>query len=498
MILCKMKSDFFSYLKLHRWLAVFIVLLVIFRFSLITKGHFFDGDEGRYLHAFRFIKHALDGNPRRALFFIFRAQARPGFVLISLIPAALQIIASKIGIVSIGNPHYFNIPSALNVLVSITSAIIFYHILLLCLKEQKQALLGTIVYSLLCNTNLYIRHLLPHDYSLLFFLIAILLILRARVLSEITIRVAIIGGIISAFGFLIYPAYYLFFIIVSAFIFFSAKDRGRILVWYSLSAAVLIVAFELLSNIAGTSYFYNCGLINVTVTHGSFQEGFIFIFRYLRDVEGLIGLFLLFMFFIYIFIILPRDSSNPIKPLFWAVILSYWFHAILGVVFLRMVFYGRMMHMYIPFVVIGAMFAINSLSKRNLRLTIMVLMFALSITSFFSFALEYVPLEYPRDLYLEYLADIPSQEILRVTEDNKLVRPDYDEYGAVVVNFEPYPDIKDEFYVLPDPGGMILVKTVAHTLKFSAYTFEHYPPYERKVLKDRNYQMRIYIKPSGG
>ena len=100
----------------------------------------------------------------------------------------------------------------------------------------------------------------------------------------------------------------------------------------------MILSFELLSELLRKSYVLECMVLSDTVKHGSFAEGFLFIIRYLKEVEGFIGIVLFSLFMLYFIHFLARDHG-PCQWLLAPAILMYSLHVILGIVFFKMVFY---------------------------------------------------------------------------------------------------------------------------------------------------------------
>ena len=477
------------------WLLIlFLVLLAAFRFSLITKGHFFDADERRYLYALWSWKYILHGHFFKGLSCLFEVQGRPGFVLINLFPAALQIIFAHFHLISTVNMHFFDIPSFFNVLVTLINSVIFYGILMLILSDRYLALIGTAVYSLLVNSNGYIRHLFPYDYSLLFFLLAIFLILKQGSSRFPDVRIPVVCGILCAWAALIYPGYYSLALIVTVFLAFSNQFDLKILGFYFGGFLLVIFAFELFSELLRKSYFLECMVVADTVKHGSFAEGFLFITRYLSGVEGLIGIVLFLLFLIYSIFFLVKDQG-PCRWLVLPAILMYSFHAILGVFFSKMVFYGRSLHMYFPFLVIAALRLLSLIPRQSYKKAAGIILLVVAVVSFVPWARIYSRLTYPRDIYFKYLSQVPENKVLWLLSGDKVNLSDYKNYSAVVLNLRSFFDVKEN-YTDPVPVvNMVMVTFEPHPLNFPSYTFENYGPHEREVLRERKYQMKIYLAP---
>ncbi len=454
---------------------VFFVFLAIFRFSLIGKGHCFDADERRYFYALWFWNDIFHGKFFNGFSCIFEVQARPGFVLISLFPALFQIILLHLHFITTANLHFFDIPCVFNVLVSLANSAAVYCILRFIVTDGYLVLAGTMVYSLLVNSNVYLRHLFPYDYSLLFFLIAILLILKQRSADNPSSGFALGAGILCAMGSLVYPGYYSLALIVVLFLAMATRWNLRILAWYVGGFLALILCFEFFSELLRKSYLMECAVLSDTVKHGSFAEGFLFIFRYLKEVEGLIGMVLFALLVLYVIGFLVKDR-RPCQWLLIGALLMYSIHAVLGFVFFKMVFYGRSLHMYFPFVAIAAIRLLSLMPRPNYRKGMAVILVVISLISFIPWARAYKELSYPYDLYFKYLSDVPQNK------------------EAVTVNLKSYLNVK-EGNDPQAPAHLILVADRPHPLNFASYTFENYGPQERKIIRERKYHMKIYLDP---
>jgi hypothetical protein len=481
-----------SHIKKHWFIVLFFVLLTIFRMSLITKGHLSESDEFRYLNALYFWVDVFHGRYLQAIEYFFRVGARPGFVLVSLFPSLLQIVFTHFNLISPAHLNFFDLPSFFNVLVTVANGIIFYGILNLLVLDRSIAAAGTIVYSFLVNTNVYIRHLYPFDDSLLCFFIVIFLILSA---GSRNFRYAAICGALSALGCLIYPGYYSLALVVTVFLAVFVRFDVKALVPYLTSFLYVILGFELLSKMAGgVSYFSDCWAVSQVINHGSFAEGFLFITRYLTQVEGLIGAALLLLFLIYLGYFLPKDRS-PCKWLLMAAVAMYSVHAILGLLFFKMVFYGRALHMYFPFLVLASARVLSFFPQQKWRRTATMILLGCSAVSFVQFAHTYTRLSYPTDVYFEYLKRVPVNKVLFLQSGDKVDPAEYRNYSAVALNFVPFFDVKQGYADIVPPPHMALVVDKPNPLNFSFYTFENYAPRERSLLKERKYPMRIYVDP---
>ena len=486
-----------SLIKKRGWFILVLLSLAVFRFHLATSGgRMYWPDEKLYNLSAKFLDAIEAGNYREGLGYLFRTYPdRPGFVFLSAIPASIQRIIAGDGKVEFGDPDYFDPPALFNVLVSLLISVVFYRVLLILTGRPNQALLGMVVYGLLCNTNLYIRHLVPYDYSLLLFLISLFLVLRSDSISGITPRTAILSGIVSSLAFLVYPGYFLFVAIIAVLVFFLSRRRLAMILLHLLPAAAVIVLAELLARFSGSEYVLDFLQLGIR-SQGSFEEGYVFAWRYLTEVEGLIGYALSGLFLIYLLYLLRRPPRSPAAAaLFLAATGAYLFNGTYSVVFKSMVFRGRLFHMYVPFLVWGAVMTLNSIRREGVRIALCLALFGLSLVSFFPFAVRYGGIWYPRDFRYRFLGDAGEGDAAFIREDKQIGKGDLAGAMFVAVNLNHFSKIYGGHYPFDPPDDLRLIKSVSHPLNFRAYPFEGYSVAERRILRERDYQMRMYLRP---
>jgi len=499
---------FKNYIKIHWLCVIFIFLIALFRFSLINTGHLFWIDELRYVNAFAFVKHLMNANFNEAIKALFNAHGRPGFVLFSSIPATVQIILHNIGWMDVGNPlyfqelmhfgrvsaqynhHYFDLPSAVNVMVSLSISLLFYHFILEITKDRTDALIGTVVYSLLVNSYFYVRHMVPYDYALLMLFLALFFVIRQST-KALSSKMIVGVGMLSALGFITYPSYYLLVFLIAALILTLSRKKFKQTALFALSFCLSVFLFECISWIVGKSFYQNTTQLLGAVTQGSFEEGFIFLYRYMRDVEGGIGICILTLFLIFVFVYL-RKASSACKVLFVTVVAGYLFYGAMSVFYHRVVFYGRLLHMYIPFLVLGAVLFINMIKPGKVKYGIIVVTLILSMASFIRPAVMFAKLQYPREFEQRHLSLSKEFGVYRAIEHQWFNENELLNYGSLIVNAYYLDYIPDETFPVKDPKYMTLVKSVDHPMNFPAYQYEGYSVSGREKIRKRNYQMKIY------
>jgi len=155
------------------WLVVLLALLAVYRFSLIDRGHFAWGDENRYLSAGRLVDALSAGDYRGAVGHLFGAgpgapAARPAFIFISVPADLFQRAVGTLRGIGPESPAYYDAASALTVIVTLGVTWVVYVIGCVWTKCRWYGLLAAVIYSLLCNANVWIRHLVPYNVSMLF------------------------------------------------------------------------------------------------------------------------------------------------------------------------------------------------------------------------------------------------------------------------------------------------------------------------------------------
>ncbi|MFC1510370.1 hypothetical protein ACFL49_01800 [Candidatus Omnitrophota bacterium] len=498
-------------LKEHKFFAGFLFVLAIYRFSLIFAGHLFWLDELHYLNTFTVLKNLAAGDMVEAVKSVFNAHGRPVYIIFSLLPAYMQLLCDQVGMISVGNPDffldlfvtgkapsffdplYFVIPSAFNVLVTLGTTIVFYRLLLLLTRDRWVSLCGVVVYSLLANTNLYIRHLLPYDLSLLFFLTVLYLVLRdENEFGRHWLRV-VLCGVLTAIAFLTYPGNYLFVVFLSVGVLLASKRKCVTPLIYLSTAAGTLLSLEGVSRLAGVSFFKNSMKLAGNVLQGSFEEGYVFIFKYLTHVEWVMGYALLGLFAVYCVWIFPRQKG-AFRWIFLTALCGYVFHATMGVVFHKLTIYGRLLHMYIPFMVLAAMLVLSAFKNRQIKLILCVVVMCLSVASFARHALVYQKISYPLDLKFWFISRYPDLKPLRVNEffdTSPILKAK--KLPVVFVNAGKLDEVPSKFYPFTIPPNVRLLRKRLHPMCYPAYQYEGYKVHDRKHLAKQDIYMKIYL-----
>jgi preprotein translocase subunit SecG len=175
---------------------------------------------------------------------------------------------------------------------------------------------------------------------------------------------------------------------------------------------IIIILIEILSQLADDSYIIHTFLFAETIVQGSPSEGLNFVFKYFYEVEKIWGILVLLFFIIALILNVFNPKKDKISKL---LILSTIAYLIFGsyVVFTeKMVFYGRVLHMYFPFIVLGALFLIS-----KVKWAYMVVL-PLCLINYFLVLQKLNSLDYPRSLINEY--NLFENKSLTIKYENEL------------------------------------------------------------------------------
>ncbi len=294
--------DVAAYVRRRRnvLLLLLFAFLTGYRLFLARSGQFYWPDEFRYIRALHLLDALRAGRITEAAQWMFGTElgARPGYVLLSTIPGAVQAFALLLFDVNKASPSFYRIPAAINVVLSIASLALFYRLLRAFVTDPWFALLGTLAYGLLANTNLYARHLFPVEAALLLHFVSLVLIVEAPASTARPYSRAIVAGMIGGFACTTYPGYDPFVVLVGATLAAHPAASWRHLIVFALSVGAVLAGFEAVALVVtGSSFLLDSVRFagTLVVQQGAFEEGYRFIYLYLLDAEGLAGAMLLLL-----------------------------------------------------------------------------------------------------------------------------------------------------------------------------------------------------------
>jgi len=518
----------FKNIKLNWWWISGIILIGAYRFTLLGQGALSFPDEFRYSSSADALNSLLKGDFSGFCHNISSISGRPGDTMVRLVLMAIQQILTSLFGINYQNPDSLLIPQAINLLVSLLILVCFYKIAQLLLPETPMvAPLATGIYALLGNTNLYIRHILPYDHAFLIFLATLYLVLKRQQqkFQPIALKTYIVAGASTAIAYTVYPGYYFLGVLIFCllvgrgwgWVHFKSKLFG--LGSFIVAGGSVLAFFEVLSQIGGTSYLFSSTKLAGNIKQGSFEESFTFLPKYLLEVEKIGGAILLLLTSIFILLnivtSLKTKFHNYAEDDLWLVIsvilVCFLIQASASAIFYIAVFYGRLLHIYYPFLVLATIALLSRIKGDLLRKLVYLVVFSLFPASFVSFAIDYAQLAYPRDVLYRQGYRIenfsPGNVINESTpfspfaspppRDNQSGTP-YNSFNkGKLINFVYFYPIKTgDFRPYLPPSSLKLVFQNVHFLSFSAYSYEGFNKVERNLLKERNYNVKIYAPKS--
>jgi hypothetical protein len=481
-------------LKKHQWVVVVIVFLLAYRLMLISSGHMFFLDENRFTAALQLVELRWK-YPVEALSKFFEVDGRPGYILFSIIPAVMQKGVVMLGLVLVGSPRVYDISSFFNILYCLVIFIYLYIILRILVKDSRFAAMGVLLYGLLANSYVYIRHLLPYDLALALFMAALYLVVRGAGQKQFSRRDLFLSGILSGLAYSVYPGYFLFVGIIGGSLFFGSKERNKNTVIHLGAALLVLISWEVLAQMVGTSYYLNSVSITGAINMGNSSEALAFLPKYLIAAEGYTGYILLMLVASYLLVVWKADRTI-FKPIFILAVGGYLFYGVLGTIFHKLVFYGRIIHMFFPLMIIAGVMVLKKYWPYRWGKITLGLVFGVVVVSFIRVGIPYISLDYPKDFFYRYWAEEKAWRILRLNENEPPRELKADKHWGIGINLRNLYPITLEKYSFTDMGeGMILVAEKPHPLNFTPYQFEGYSEEKRQLIVERDIQMQLYLYP---
>ncbi len=500
---------------------IVIALFAVQRATLIGDGAMAFWDESRYFVAIHAFEHLFSGNFEEFVrYAVGGTLGRPGAVLLWALPIALQQLLIYGFNISVYEPIGLIPAQVLNVLVSIALLIAIYCLTLRYLRTAWAQIGVLVAFAMLTSSSLYVRHLVPYDAALLCFTLALLLIANWH--SKIPHKLTI-AGLLTGFGFTIYPGYYFFVAIVSlqalSTVWKQPRElRSKLVLMFSGGLISVLLFWEALS-IAGVSYAAVLKNLSHTIKGGTYSEGFIFLPEYLLLVEGPIGAVVLVVVLASFFWTVLKLVSGLIKRvetqlpremtiLLISTVLAWFWHAYSSVFLLDMVFYGRIVHGFtIPLLLCTAGY-LELVSRSLLLRQALIVCAALAVVWWFKWIALFMQISYPRDaLYQFKLAAVgksyrlSEMDVCNHYTSSNLYTPElgevvlYDGYSKslpVLLNFCDFYPVQDTAADFSHVPGMQEVYRRAHFAQFRAYLYEGLERQDRDKILRRAPVVRVF------
>jgi len=464
--------------------------------------------------------------------------------LIKILPTFAQWVTAKAFGRSLYEPANVHPLFLFNLAVYVLILVVYYRLSVLLLRDPVLALLSVILFASMTNSQLYLRHALPYDSSLLVLYFTTYRATRFLMEGGLTGRRAFLLGVLAFTGYLIYPGYFAMYFTVSVLIALYGLTRADFLprlvhaVWYGLGSLACLLAVELLSRVAGKSYILAALKLSKMQNQGSYAETYTFLWKYLSEVEGLVGLAVMLASCLFLVQVVRRrgwradGGQGPALFLGASLSLVYLAHASSGYVLHNIVFYGRLMHQYIPFLCVIAVFPLGGVRlTARYRQPLLASVALLLTLSAMAKLYAYDSIVYPTDLAWEMINDHDPEEITTVCEyggcenvspaltgviadsayswevvpgpEERLSgfrkRRPYGSTDILIVNacyFYPVKTMTGHQAFGYPGNGYRQVRSGVHFLNFKAYQFEAYDETERRNLDRMAFQVRVYARPA--
>lgn len=384
-----------------------------------------------------------------------------------------------------------------NCLVVLLQAIVLRKIILKFYSSLLTADLLVAIWLIFANTNLYCRHILPYDHSLLFWLLAIYLSLSENKNKHWK------SGVFAALGLLTYwgsiPALF--------FYSFSVLQRYRKseILPFIIPFFIFFVGVELMAQIHNFSYFSFLVSYQTTIHSGNFNEGFLFPILYFIQVEKVIGVLLVILLFGSMFLIIKKGISAD-KQVLYPTLFSFLLFSILVYFAHSFVWYGRVIHFILPFIVLSS----YKLFEQILKHFYFSILFGFSLIFIYILQLSsWNEIQYPRNFIEKYANRTSSTQFeFETLVGLRLDKNPYLEicHDSKKSNFESellfvnagflmdYPSIKflqSKRKFIPPIGYKLIAKGI-HFQSHAFYQFEYNDRLGRNYFEKNNFQIQLY------
>lgn len=503
--------------------------MLLLRLSVLGKGALGSSDEGRYLQSFNALRAAAHGDWHACAYALSMTDARPLDALWRCVPAAGQLALSHWAGLSIYTYPSLLVPTVLNWATTVLTAGFFFAICQLLLRRRaaslQWSLVAAVLYAGLVNTSLEVRHVSPYDGALLLFMGLLYWVLRqpAAPGAWFWLRLGLgAGGV-----WLLYPGYYA----APVLLVLPLLSWRRPFAWvrnHFLQVLILGVGFtlpllaaEALSRYGGGPPFWAISYdLSLHILQGDPAEGYTFLFSYLWRVETGLGLVLVLLLGLALvqmvrqvrhgglLVLIPR---TPLQKILLAALLLFLVHATAAAVGHRIVWYGRLLRLYMPFIVLTGVAALSTVRWRWVATATALSSCAVAVICYVLFLLAYARIVYPADVVAAFkLSCLPAGKVFYYNEVQaadkslsaiRLVRklpaascpPSSGDSLTILVNFgHLYPLAAADWHPVPAFGpGARVVFDAPLDRSFPAYEFEGLRPAERAVAERQDF--RLYI-----
>lgn len=511
---------------LHYLLFVSIIVMTVLKLNLMGSGFFAFPDELRYKASQDALQKLAHGQMAPAIHSLFETEGRPADALVKTLPMTVQVITAKVFNLNLYETSNSYPLFIFNFIIYCCILRIHFKCSKLLLKDEFLALVSVVLLGSMLNSYIYLRHAIPYDTSLLIFYFLIYKILVFTESNSLSFKKSFLLGFFGFFAYLVYPGYFPLFITVGFILLFNRLMQDNFFVkfrqsiTYALGSVLCLGAFEGLSRIGGSSYIGDAFLLAGTVIQGSFEESFTFMPKYLLEVEGIKGIILMIGMVLFVaFMVINWQKERSIFVLGIGLISLFLAYASAGYFLHKLVFYGRLLHQYFPFICLFSVYAINQLliklTDKNQPI-LAFLSFVFIINFGFNFLKYTKSFAYPKDIawtlskthqlkdienvceYTDSWSVIPAEEekILRGSSKN----PTDTLADIILVNacfFYPVDD-KTKYHAYSPTNNARLLDSKPHFMNFKAYQYEGYGIAERENVEAIKFDIKTFKRIQGG
>ncbi len=478
-------------------LVIFLGLVGLWRLTILPGGYFYIQDELRYRYSLALVRELASGNLIEAIkqLFQFNLYARPGMVLVHLPTAIMQAVIFLILGIKTETPNSFFWVKVVHWGISLILLSQIFQLYNRYLKPFLAAFTGLVIYALLINSNFYLRHILPYDFVLLVFFLALNWYLK-NYLVIFSERLSWLMGIIGGIIFSVYPPYFLLSIILGTMTSFLPLKKWFVRgLMFASGVAIVITGWEILSRLLGESYWQDLIYTSSRAILGDPNETFVFLYKYLWIVEGAIGKVIVMLFSLFVVLKVIKNKLEPeLDLLIGSAFATYGLYAINGPLGGK-VYYGRIIHIFFPFIILGAIKALTMIVKGKKIFLALLGLTTFSLISTLIWYPKFIKIRYPRDILFHYCQNNCSQITKFIKENQPLVSQEIispDNPKLLAVNFlVPYP-LEDIKYPIVPPDGAKLLLGASHPLNFTAYQFEWLSSRDRNIINQHHFELKLY------
>jgi len=500
-----------SIVKNNPMLSIVLVVMLIGRIAIAGQGCLDDSDEVDYFcseNAYDALKH-LDFVKFSEQISNQEGKPTETFGKVFLVP--LHRLWAWIMQTPVHSPRGLLFWGGVNIFVSIGLLILFYSLQIKLGFEKRLAILGVMLLGVFVNLNIYTRHLLPYDIALFLQLLSLFFLLKDGGNDK---QKFALSGFTSALGF---TAHYGCFMFVPILLGFIVLENGYQLrnLWPKAKVFVLyfllpIIFFEALYRLSGNSYIEKAIIRSDTMRQGSYSDGFTYAWYYLSMVEGYLGVVVLPLFFFGFLLAIKNVFKSKVSKLLLLSMIGYLSFGFMVYVVEKFVFYGRVFHMYYPFIVLGVVYVFSELNLSRLKglyfflLMVLGIQYGYNIQSMNSFT-------YPRKVIYDFgliVKDSVRSDLNFVSElgysenyinssefrndatpTHQIVQGKFD-----VVNTCFFSHFPDEFMLGYKPysnkNGKVVFSQL-HFMSYPVYTFEYCSIEGRRFYLEHRFKIQI-------